>query len=164
MTEGTVNLESCFARLSVGLPHLESAEQRVGAMLYRELARGKPVRRERVAEILGVPTREIVSLLERGGLASLTLYDDARRIIGFGGLSVTETVHRFNVDGQSLFTWCAWDGLFIPGMLGKGAEIVSRCPQTGRTERHAETFVLSMDDGGWLGADVQRHTLRHCLA
>ena len=32
--------------------------------------------------------------------------------------------------GQTLYTWCALDSLFIPEILGKPAEVESRCPQT----------------------------------
>ena len=48
-----------------------------------------------------------------------------------GGLAVQETPHRFKVAGRQLFTWCAWDSLFIPELLGKKAEVESACPISG---------------------------------
>jgi alkylmercury lyase len=39
--------------------------------------------------------------------------------------------HRFLVNGQTLYTWCAWDSLFIPQILGKTARVESTCPITG---------------------------------
>jgi alkylmercury lyase len=41
--------------------------------------------------------------------------------------------HRLEVDGRELFAWCAWDTLFLPGVLGATARVRSRCPTTGET-------------------------------
>ncbi len=38
--------------------------------------------------------------------------------------------HRFQVDGRTLYTWCAWDSVFIPGILGKTAHVESTDPLT----------------------------------
>lgn len=58
-------------------------------------------------------------------------YDDDGAIVAFGGLSLTPTPHSFRVDGRELFTWCAWDTLFLPALLDAPAEIRSRCQVTG---------------------------------
>ena len=58
-------------------------------------------------------------------------YDDAGSIIGYWGLSLSETNYRFEVDGCSLYTWCAWDALFIPAIIRKTAIVTSHCPVTG---------------------------------
>jgi len=58
-------------------------------------------------------------------------YDDDGRIVGYWGLALTEMAHRFIVNGQTLYTWCAWDSLFIPQILGKPARVESTCPVTG---------------------------------
>jgi alkylmercury lyase len=39
--------------------------------------------------------------------------------------------HRFEVAGKKLWTWCAWDALFIPGILGTSARVESTCATTG---------------------------------
>ena len=36
--------------------------------------------------------------------------------------------HRFRIDGRTLYTWCAWDSLFIPVILGLEAEVESSAP------------------------------------
>ncbi|MGH2698938.1 MAG: organomercurial lyase [Actinomycetota bacterium] len=46
-------------------------------------------------------------------------------------MSLAPTAHRFTVEDTVLYTWCAWDGLFLPELLGADALIESRCPQTG---------------------------------
>lgn len=103
-------------------------EQRLGLEIYRELARGQPVLRAGLAEALEVPTRTVDELLEHPNLKCLTYTDREGRIIGFGGLAVREMSHRFTVDGRTLYTWCAWDSLFIPGILGREADVESPAP------------------------------------
>ena len=40
------------------------------------------------------------------------------------------TSHRFEVDGKILYTWCAFDTLFIPQILNKTVLVESSCPVT----------------------------------
>ena len=42
-------------------------------------------------------------------------------------------MHRLEVDERELFAWCAWDTLFLPGILGTTARVESVCPTTGET-------------------------------
>ncbi len=42
--------------------------------------------------------------------------------------SVREMPHRFRIDGRTLYTWCAWDSLFIPVILHREAEVESLAP------------------------------------
>ena len=124
------DLNEIFAPLSAAMPELSLAEQRMAMALYRELMRGEPVRHEQLATALDLPTREVVDALERPALRWLVFYDDERRVVGFGGLAVVEMSHRFTIRGRTLYTWCAWDSLFLPEILGEVAEIESACPQT----------------------------------
>lgn len=39
------------------------------------------------------------------------------RIIGFLGLSLTETPHRLEVGDATLYAWCAWDALFLSRLI-----------------------------------------------
>lgn len=52
--------------------------------------------------------------------------------MGFSGLTLRRTAHAFEVAGQRLHTWCAWDTLFLPALLGATARVRSTCPVTGR--------------------------------
>src|SRR5438105_3553591 len=52
------------------------------------------------------------------------------RITGYWGLALSPTAHRFLIRGRLLYTWCAWDSLFIPELLGESARVESSCPQT----------------------------------
>ena len=61
--------------------------------------------------------------------------DEAGRVVGYWGLAISEMSHRFEVNGRRLSTWCAWDTLFIPELLGKVAQVESLCPVSGKAIR-----------------------------
>ncbi len=108
---------------------VEFQSQRALLTLYRLIAEGEPVSVERLAVKLGLDDNAVRSLL--GRLPPSTYqYDDAGRITGFGGLSQTPTRHRFTVGGRGLYTWCAFDGLFLPELLDSPADITTACPAT----------------------------------
>ncbi len=123
-------VEQIWEALLSCLPRFVPVERQVALALYRALAEGREVRREELARRLGWRTPDVVDLLEGKALRGLTLYDAHRQVIGFGGLAVTEMPHRFEAGGRLLYTWCAWDGLFLPALLGAEGRITSRCPRT----------------------------------
>jgi alkylmercury lyase len=53
-------------------------------------------------------------------------------LVGYLGLSRQPTAHQFVVHDRTLFTWCAWDALFLPRVIGHTARVASHCPVTGR--------------------------------
>ena len=57
--------------------------------------------------------------------------DEAGAIVAFSGLSLRATKHRFGVAGRPLFTWCAWDTLFLPELLEAPVDVRSTCLLTG---------------------------------
>jgi len=103
-------------------------ERQVGLAIYQQLSRGEPVSASALAQALAIPPHEVDELLTQSNLKSLTYTDDERRIIGFGGLAIRPMPHRFNLNGQRLYTWCAWDSLFMPVVLGQTAEVESPAP------------------------------------
>lgn len=52
-------------------------------------------------------------------------------VVGFWGLAIPEMSHRFDVDGKTLFTWCAYDALFLPELIGRSAKLRSKDPVSG---------------------------------
>ena len=56
--------------------------------------------------------------------------DEQGRVEAFGGLSLRPTEHHFDVEGRRLYTWCAWDTLFLPALLDEQALLESNCPLT----------------------------------
>lgn len=96
-------------------------------------------------------------------------------MIGFAGLSVREMDHSLELDGRRVWTWCAWDTLFLPELIDAEANVSSRCPVTGKeitlavvhyfasreagewwTKEHEGTFLISVDDAYELGRLTNR--------
>jgi len=106
--------------------------QRVLLSLYRLVAKGSPVTLEGLGAAIGAGgaggdgVREAVAAVPPSRLQ----YDEAGRIIAFAGLSQVPANHRFMFAERALFTWCAFDGLFLPALLGGRARISSICPVT----------------------------------
>lgn len=113
------------------LPSFTPEERRAALTLYRELAKGEPVSVAELGRALGVTAAEAQAFLDRDSLKWLVYRDDAGRVVGFGGLAAVPMHHR-EVDGHTLWTWCAWDALFMPERLGQRARVVSPDPESGR--------------------------------
>ncbi len=128
MLRGVKTFSVLASDLLARLPTMTDEERRLGLEIYRQLSHGEPVSKSRLAEALEVATPGVDDLLGHPNLKCLTYVDNEGRIIGFGGLAVREMPHQFKVDGRTLYTWCAWDSLFIPGILGLEAEVESPAP------------------------------------
>jgi alkylmercury lyase len=91
----------------------------------RLLARGEPVTMGELAAAAGV---DVVDLIDAPAGPDIE-YDDEHRITGWG-LTLVPTPHEFVVDDHRLYTWCAADTLMFPAIIGRRAQIESRCPTT----------------------------------
>jgi alkylmercury lyase len=121
--------------LAPNLPLFSPEDQRVAVTLYRELAKGQAVDATQLGRALSVSPEEAQAPLARDSIRALVYADDQGRVVGFGGLAVARMHHRFEVDGRTLWTWCAWDSLFIPEILGNTARITSPDPENGEVVR-----------------------------
>ncbi len=133
LPEANASIDAVFDTLTAKLRNFNEAEQLVALALYRELLRGVPVSDNRIAQVQNRDGHDVSALLQAPALDSLIYRDDNGLIVGFGGLAVVPTNHRFRVNGRTLYTWCAWDSLFLVDVLNVRAEIESTCPQTGTT-------------------------------
>lgn len=132
MTESAPNAEDVLDNLNGLLPKIDARDRGIAIRLYKRLAEGEPVTAEEIGADLELSKDHVERILDRWyGVVR----DDERRVTGFWGLSLRETKHRFKVDGQLLYTWCAWDALFIPELLGRCALVTSHCPVTGQNIR-----------------------------
>jgi alkylmercury lyase len=95
--------------------------------LLHELVKGRPVSQEALASALGWPVERVTAELEQ---VQGTEYDDDENIVGYG-LTLRETAHALDIDGQRLYAWCALDTLIFPAVLGRTAQVVSHCFATG---------------------------------
>lgn len=134
-TTKTPALDKYWEGLAAHLPLFSPDEQRAAVSLYRELAKGHAVDAAQLGRALGISPVEARELLERDSINAFVYPDDQGRVLGFGGLAAAPMHHRFEVDGRHLSTWCAWDSLFIPEILGQRARVTSPDPETGQLVR-----------------------------
>lgn len=134
-TDKVPSVEAYWQELEPHLPHFLPEEQRVAVALYRELAKGRAVDTAQLSLALGISFDDARTLLDREPTKNFIYPDDQGRVVGFGGLAAAQMHHRFEVDGRTLSTWCAWDSLFIPEILGQTARITSPDPESGELVR-----------------------------
>ena len=108
---------------------LDQQAQSISIALYRLLALGEPVSIDMLCEATDLQAERVAEHLQE---ASGIQCSGDGRVTGYWGLSLLETDHTFIVGGRTLFTWCAWDSLFIPEILMMTARVESECPVTGR--------------------------------
>lgn len=108
-------------------PKLSAPEQRAALALYRLLAGGQPVTADQISKTTGIPGETVAEMLARWHGVHRSA-DGA--VTAFWGLTLSKTKHRFRIDERELHTWCAWDTLFLPPLLGASAEVESICPAT----------------------------------
>lgn len=137
-------------------PKLNEQEQKISLGLYRALAKGVPVSRQQLAVSLKLPVELINDALNRW----CDIFSDNDALItGYCGLTLARTSHHFTIGAKTLYTWCAWDTLFIPELLDQTAGVESSCPATKRRIRLTVTpqGVIDADPPGavmsWLTAE-----------
>jgi alkylmercury lyase len=122
-------LDEYWRLLEAHLRPFSREEQPVAVALYRELAKGRSVDADQLGRALGITSDEGRAFLERDAIKSFVYPDSEGRVLGFGGLAAAPMHHRFEVGGRMLWTWCAWDSLFIPEILGREARVTSPDPE-----------------------------------
>jgi alkylmercury lyase len=95
------------------------------------LARGKPASPEEIAAVFGKSPEVVRTALDQFPSAE---WDDQGRVVGLG-LTLHLTPHRLELEGHTLFAWCALDALLFPVLLGRPASIESPCRGTGEPVR-----------------------------
>jgi len=142
MTESDIhNFLSLFPD---SLMKLSKEEQDLSIALYRQLAKGQPVSSEVLAESVTEPSADVLAIINQWG--SEVHRNNDGNMVGFFGLSLNRTAHSLEVNGQLLYTWCAWDTLFIPALLNQTVEINSTCPVT------SQAIALEVSPSGILSA------------
>jgi len=104
---------------------LSDLERRIARRLYQLLAQAGPVVVPKLAERAGVAPQEAESAIAAW---PAVFRNDSGEVIGFWGFTIPPTKHRLIVGKRTLYTWCAWDTLFIPEILGEPASVRSISP------------------------------------
>jgi alkylmercury lyase len=103
---------------------------RVTVQTIQALAEGQPVSAERLAEIWEFPVEQVQTVLAQAKTRGQVEIDDEGNVIG-AVLSLVPTHHRVQVNGNDLYAWCAYDAIYVPGVLGQAARVESRDPISG---------------------------------
>ncbi len=125
-------LEALAEAVARAEPNLDEPARRVALATYGRLAEGTAAPADEIAQRAG----QAVELTEHL-LASWpgVFRNDGGFVVGFWGLTVGKLVptHAIEVEVRRLFAWCAWDTLFVPGILGAEVQVESTCPVTHKT-------------------------------
>lgn len=126
MSTHRVDLDDLAAAIGSS-PRLDPTGQHLAVSLYRALAEGRPVSVTALAQHSGLGEATVSATLATWpGVFT----DDVGSVVGFWGLALAETAHGYATGGRQLYTWCAWDTLFITPILQQLAEVSSFCPVT----------------------------------
>ena len=109
---------------------IDPETQQVCIQLYGQLACGKPVPLKNVASLSNISVSYTKKLLEKWAISAIE-YDEEGRVVAFGGLTLKPTPHSIIIKEETLYTWCAFDTLFIPLILNEHAYVKSSCPVSG---------------------------------
>jgi alkylmercury lyase len=125
-------LEALAEAVAKAEPDFDGPARRVALATYRRLTEGTAARADEIADRAG----ESMELTEQLLTSWPGVFrDDAGNVVGFWGLAIGKLVptHAIHVKGRRLFAWCAWDTLFLPGILGAEVRVESTCPVTRET-------------------------------
>lgn len=124
--------ERAIDRLASMFPAQDRTASRIALAIYRRLAVSDRATVQDIATVAEVSTEQVARQIE----AWPAVYrDEDGAVIGFWGLTGYPMSHRFTVGGHDRFTWCAWDTLFIPELIGQTAEVRSTTPIAKRPVR-----------------------------
>lgn len=123
-------LESLASAVAKAAPEFDEEKQRIALAVYRQLAQSPPPSAAVIAARAGASVERVQELL--GSWPGVFL-DGDQRVVGFWGLTTERLspTHSLDLDGRQLLAWCAWDTLFLPGILGSSVDGRSVCPTTG---------------------------------
>lgn len=124
-----LDLRSLAGAVLRSCPPLSAESRRFIQAAHGQLAEGSPVSLEAIARRADIAAEAAAAVVVR--MPGLARFNRAGDVVGFLGLSLDPTPHVFEVNDLVLYTWCAWDSLFISRLLGTPARVISRCPVTG---------------------------------
>ena len=120
------SLETIAAQLA---EQLRREQEGLSHPILDQVTRGKPIEKAALAASLHVSQEELEQRLLRHPDIE---FDQQGNIVGWG-VTLVPTRHRFQIHGQDLFTWCAFDTVLFPPQLSAAARVQSTCPVTGRS-------------------------------
>lgn len=125
----TTNIKSIFEKLKGCLPERDLFIQKFSIATYKALSKGSVVTLKELEKTLDISKETIAKNINKYPGIQKNEDDDIK---GFWGLAVNyKSPHQIAFNGVELNTWCAWDALFIPELVGDTAEVELTCPLSG---------------------------------
>ncbi len=121
------------------LPAIDAASRLREAAFAGLIRDRKPLEVDELSHTTGMESEAVgraTATLAAGGWLDL---DDAGRITGAAGLSLSTGPHRLTLEGTPFRTWCAYDGLGIAAALEADALVETDCGHCGQAIRIAFT-------------------------
>lgn len=91
------------------------------------LTERRPIAAGELADLAGGPASRVGPMLEDLDAAGWIDRDEAGRVTGSAGLSLTTGPHRLQIDATTFRTWCAYDSIGIAAALAADASIETEC-------------------------------------
>lgn len=113
---------------------------KVTDFVLSSIASGRPISAQAFAQQTGQTARQSDVLFRKMRLSGAD-FDEQGRLIG-NALTLRPTQNLLEVNGEKLYAWCALDTLFLPGLIGETARVVSLSPASGKAIR------LTISPGG----------------
>lgn len=127
---GAIDIELLADKVAAAIPPLDATGQELAINLIRLLALGEPVDSAILGGLVGLPEAQVADELDRW---PAVFRNERGQVIGYAGLTVLEMGHhRVHVNGRVLSTWCAYDTLFLPELLGAKVHVTSRSADSDR--------------------------------
>jgi alkylmercury lyase len=124
------NLQSTVQQLQKLLPNLKKEKRQISKFIYQKLALGKSVPIETIANELQIPIQDIQVHLKQMAYVE---YNAIGEISAYRGVTLNQTKHCVFHNNVKIFTWCAFDTLFLADLLVEPVSISSNCPACGKT-------------------------------
>ncbi|MCJ2530983.1 MAG: alkylmercury lyase [Candidatus Thermoplasmatota archaeon] len=119
--------------LTVLFDQLGPKTQRFVIQCMRLLSEGRPLSPELIAAALGMSRDDVKTVLSQ--LGSGAEVNEEGEVVAIMGLSLNPTVHRLQVAGKELFSWCASDAISLAAIIQKPVRVESPDPVSGATIR-----------------------------
>ncbi len=102
---------------------------------------GVPVTVDDLIAVTDLPSDRVAEIFASVRARGRVEFDDAGRLIGIAGLSLTPSRHEIAIDEKTRWTWCALDAVGILGALQASGTVRSTDPHTG------EAIEIAFIDG-----------------
>ena len=127
------NVVQAYQTALEGIPReMIELDMRVTFQTIQALADGQPLSAEQLAELWQMPREKVGEILRHGVEKGSAELDSDGNLIG-AVLTTIPTHHRILLNGHTMYAWCSYHAIYIPGILGKSAEIESTDPVSGES-------------------------------